>query len=85
MTTDNERDLYRRNADLEDRVVKLERTVRSIGEIVAMALGFGPAYIVSQIVDQLGFSGWIAGLVALVVWGVAGSVFWKWYGYNLRP
>jgi hypothetical protein len=69
--------------DLATRVLKLERTVRSIGEVLAAGLALGPASIAYQIADRLGFSGW--GLVAFVVWGAAGSAFWKWYGHDLRP
>jgi ABC-type Mn2+/Zn2+ transport system permease subunit len=71
--------------DLATRVLKLERTVRSIGEVLAAGLALGPASIAYQIADRLGFSGWVGGLVAFVVWGAAGSAFWKWYGHDLRP
>ena len=44
--------------DLATRVLKLERTVRSIGEVLAAGLALGPASIAYQIADRLGFSGW---------------------------
>jgi hypothetical protein len=85
VTTDNERDLYRKNADLADRVVKLERTVRSIGEVLAIAMAFPFAYAAGHIIGWLGLPEWIVGSVAAVVWLAVGSVFWKWYGRDLRP
>jgi hypothetical protein len=74
-----------RDPDLADRVLKLERTVRSIGEILAAGLAIGPAYIAGHVVDRFGFSDWVVSLVGLVVWLVTGAVFWKWYGRDLRP
>jgi hypothetical protein len=56
----------RRNADLEDRVLKLERTVRSIGEVLAMFMGLCAAYLAVLITDWLGFS--------------RGSWMWEWSG-----
>jgi len=53
--------------------------------VLAAGLALGPASIAYQIADRLGFSGWVGGLVAFVVWGAAGSAFWKWYGHDLRP
>jgi hypothetical protein len=73
-------------ADLKERVVLLERTVRSIGEVLACGLALGPACIAAYIVTEwLHLPTWAGTVTAVVAFGMTGAVFWGWYGRDLRP
>lgn len=85
MSPEAERELWQRIFELADRALKLERAVYEIGRYLAFGLALVPAYEVGQQLDRFGFPSWVVWTVGTVVWGIAGCIFHKGLGGDLRP